>query len=108
MRFLADENFPGGAVRALRAAGHDVECVRKSGPGMADEEVLSWAMREERVVLTFDKDFGELAWRAGLPADCKIILFRLAVPAARDAGAILARIVERKSCVVKPKAGRKI
>jgi predicted nuclease of predicted toxin-antitoxin system len=66
MRFLANENFPGSAVAALKAGGHDVVWVRIAAPGAADREVLTWAAREERVLLTFDKDFGELARKATL------------------------------------------
>lgn len=96
MRFLANENFPGDAVARLKAAGHDVTWVRTAAPGSSDEEVLARAAREERIVLTFDEDFGELAWRAGLPATSGVVLFRLPMPAAADAGAVLAaRIVER-------------
>jgi len=48
------------------------------------------------VGITFDKDFGELAWRVGLPASCGIVLFRLPMPPAAKVGAILAaRIGER-------------
>ena len=61
MRFLANENFPGAAVTALEAAGHDVVWVRTATPGAADPDVPAWATREERILLTFDKDFGELA-----------------------------------------------
>jgi hypothetical protein len=61
MRFLANENFPGAAVKALVAAGHDVVWVRIAAPGTTDPDVLAWAAREERILLTFDKDFGELA-----------------------------------------------
>ena len=68
MRFLANENMPGDAVTALAAAGHDIVWVRTAAPGSEDKEILAWAVREDRVLLTFDQDFGELAWRAGLPA----------------------------------------
>lgn len=78
MRLLADENFPGKAVVVLRALGHDVAWVQERSQGIEDEDVLHWAMRESRVLLTLDKDFGELAFRWGLPADCGIVLFRLA------------------------------
>jgi hypothetical protein len=54
--------------------------------------VLGRAIRENRTLLTYDKDFGELAWRAGLPARCGVILFRLSLPSG-SAGAVLARIV---------------
>src|SRR3981189_3765815 len=77
MRFLADENFPGDAVTALRAAGHDVLWIRTDAPGITDQDVLSRSLSDARVLLTFDKDFGELAWRSGLPATCGIVLFRL-------------------------------
>ena len=63
MRFLADENFPGDAVAALRSTGHDVTWVRTAMPGSADADILETAQRERRVLLTFDRDFGELAWR---------------------------------------------
>jgi predicted nuclease of predicted toxin-antitoxin system len=54
MRFLANENFPYDAIAALDAAGHDVVSVRFGAPGASDEDVLGWAVREQRVLLTFD------------------------------------------------------
>ena len=77
MRILANENFPGPVVGALRAQGHDVTWVKEVMRGAADEDVLSLAQAERRVVATLDKDFGELAFRFGLPAACGVVLFRL-------------------------------
>lgn len=77
MRFLANENFPGIAVKALQKLGHDIAWVRIDAPGSSDQEVLRRARKEQRILITFDKDFGELAFRDGLPADCGIILFRI-------------------------------
>ena len=76
MRILANENFPKEAVDYLREKSHDVAWVRAEAPGSSDREVLSRAQSEDRVLLTFDKDFGELAFRSGLPATCGIILLR--------------------------------
>ncbi|HOY68037.1 MAG TPA: DUF5615 family PIN-like protein [Candidatus Ozemobacteraceae bacterium] len=76
MRFLADENFPGGAVYLLKNAGHDVAWICADTPGSKDQEVLARAVSESRILLTFDKDFGELAFRSRLPASCGVILFR--------------------------------
>jgi len=96
MNFLADENFPGDAVVQLKSAGHDVVWVRTAAPGVTDSEIVAWAVREERIVLTFDKDFGELAWRSGLPVACGVVLFRLPMPPAGEIGSVLAaRIAER-------------
>lgn len=80
MRFLANENFPGDAVEALRQDGHDVAWIRTDAPGISDAEVLNLAQTDNRILLTFDKDFGELAFRSKLPASCGIILFRIKAP----------------------------
>ncbi len=77
MRFSANENFPGAAVTALRDAGHDVFWVRTEMGGATDEVVLAHAITEGRVLLTFDKDFGELVYRDGLPAACGVLFFRI-------------------------------
>jgi predicted nuclease of predicted toxin-antitoxin system len=82
--FLADEDFPAIAVRWLGDAGHDVVWARTRMPGHSDTELLAAAQRESRVLLTCDKDFGELAFHRGLPASCGIVLFRLA-PASPEA-----------------------
>lgn len=78
MHILADENFPGDAVAVLRGQGHDVLWMRTYSPGITDREVLALAQTQNRIVITFDKDFGELAFRSGLPASSGIVLFRLA------------------------------
>jgi predicted nuclease of predicted toxin-antitoxin system len=80
MLLLADENFPGPAVTALLAAGYDLTWIRTIDPRAKDPSVLAWAVRERRVLLTFDKDFGDLAWNYRLPADCGIVLFRIPIP----------------------------
>lgn len=93
MRFLANENFPAAAVAELRAAGHDVLWVRTASPGASDAEVLAWAARDARVLLTFDKDFGELARGAGLPPSCGVVLFRLPMPRPDNVGQRLASLI---------------
>jgi predicted nuclease of predicted toxin-antitoxin system len=77
MKLLANENFPRVAVEALRDAGYDVLWARTDMGGAADDVILQRAQDEDRTVVTFDKDFGELAFRWGLPASCGVILFRL-------------------------------
>jgi predicted nuclease of predicted toxin-antitoxin system len=80
MRFLANENIARDVIVALRAAGHEVAWIREDAPGSADEDVLARAQAELRVLLTFDKDFGELAFSRRLPAACGVILLRFATP----------------------------
>jgi hypothetical protein len=97
MRFLADENFPAAAVRGIEEAGHDIVWVRNAAPGAGDAEVLEYAARENRILLTFDKDFGELARNSALPLTCDIVLFHLAMPRAPDVGRALAELAVSRS-----------
>jgi predicted nuclease of predicted toxin-antitoxin system len=77
MRFIANENVAESVLRGLRQRGHDVLSVKELMRGADDVAILSRAQEESRVVVTHDKDFGELAFRQRLPAQCGIILFRL-------------------------------
>ncbi len=77
MRILANENFPREAVEALRLRGHDVLWARTDLPGAADEVVLNRANADLRLLITFDKDFGALAFRSGLAGAAGIILLRI-------------------------------
>jgi predicted nuclease of predicted toxin-antitoxin system len=97
MRFLANENFPLDPVEALRTAGHEVAWVRSDAPGITDVEVLAWAMRDQRIMLTFDKDFGDLAFHAGLPSDCGIVLFRLSAPSSAALAALVLAAIQSRT-----------
>lgn len=60
MRLLADENVPGAVVNALRDAGYDIVWIVQQTPGITDSAVRDYAVQENRLLLTFDKDFGAL------------------------------------------------
>ena len=78
MRFLADECCDTGLVSSLREDGHDVLYVLERKPGVSDDEVLIEAYNEERILVTEDKDFGELVYRLKKPSK-GIILIRMDV-----------------------------
>lgn len=77
MRFLANENIPGPVVRQLRELGHDVVWAKEDLRGEPDHVLLSRAQNEQRVTVTCDTDFGELAFRSELPATCGVVLLRI-------------------------------
>jgi len=82
---LADENIAGPVVDRLRADGVDVLWVTEVAAASRDEDVLDLASREGRILLTDDKDFGELVVRHGR-AHAGVVLLRLAgMPLARRA-----------------------
>jgi predicted nuclease of predicted toxin-antitoxin system len=62
VELVADERCTGPVIRALRAAGHDVIWIAETSPGSPDEEVIEQATQSGRVLITEDRDFGELVF----------------------------------------------
>lgn len=65
MRFLADESCDFRVVRTLRAANHNVTAVSEISPRADDVDVIEFAVKEGRILLTEDKDFGQLVYAHG-------------------------------------------
>jgi predicted nuclease of predicted toxin-antitoxin system len=65
VRWLVDECVGAAQVARLRAAGHDVVYMAEVAPVRSDTAVLDWAQTDGRLLLTEDKDFGELIVRRG-------------------------------------------
>ncbi len=63
MKFLIDVNASGPLANWLDARSHDVAKVADRNPRMSDAEILAWALSENRVIVTTDKDFEEIIWR---------------------------------------------
>ncbi len=85
MKVLADEGVDRPIVERLRQSGHQVWYVAEMEPGISDDVVLDLANRERAILLTADKDFGELVFRQGRMTR-GVILIRLAgISSARKA-----------------------
>jgi predicted nuclease of predicted toxin-antitoxin system len=82
MRILADAHISVEMTEFLRSQGHDCSYANELPARMTDTEILQRAVLEQRVVLTADKDFGELVVRRGLSVP-GVVLLRLTV--AREA-----------------------
>jgi predicted nuclease of predicted toxin-antitoxin system len=76
MQLLANENFPLKSVLMLRNAGHDIVSITEDSPGIKDSQVLKRAVLEKRIILTFDRDYGELIYKKRLPIPAGVIYFR--------------------------------
>jgi predicted nuclease of predicted toxin-antitoxin system len=63
MNFVADESVDQAIVQRLRHEGHQVWYVAEMEPGVSDDTVLNLANREAALLLTADKDFGEMVFR---------------------------------------------
>jgi predicted nuclease of predicted toxin-antitoxin system len=77
MKFLFDQSADFRLIPYLRHLGHDVQAVsRNYPPGLADEDILKIARKEQRILIVADRDFGELIFQQGL-AHAGVIFFRL-------------------------------
>jgi predicted nuclease of predicted toxin-antitoxin system len=76
MNFVADASVTGSLVALLRQRGHSVTSIRDIRPDMPDEEVMHVAHAHDAILLTEDKDFGDLVVRQRLP-NHGVVLFRL-------------------------------
>jgi predicted nuclease of predicted toxin-antitoxin system len=77
VRLLFDECIEVGLAQVLRGAGHDVVFVQDIEPGADDGWVMALATAQDRLLVTMDKDFGELALRRLLPVP-GVLLVRIA------------------------------
>jgi predicted nuclease of predicted toxin-antitoxin system len=74
---LADGNQHPLVVARLRDAGYSVEFIIESSAGAQDGEILSRAEIGTRILLTYDRDFGDLIFHRGYPAPFAILYTRL-------------------------------
>jgi predicted nuclease of predicted toxin-antitoxin system len=80
LRILADENLHAGVVAGLRERGHVVEALAETAPGTADDAILARADIGSWVLLTYDRDFGDLIFHRGMPCPAGIVYSRLERP----------------------------
>ena len=78
--WLADENIPGQAIAFLRDCGEDVVAITEIRHGISDQRVLDLAVDQKRVLLSFDRDHGDLIFNRGAKPPRAIVYFRLYPP----------------------------
>ena len=92
-RLLVDENIPMPSVAYLRDKGFDVLSVAESLPGITDEAILIEADSQQRWILTFDHDFGELIFNQRYLSPPAVILLRLNSYRPIDPGILVDRAI---------------
>lgn len=93
MKLLADENFPLASVRYLRSKGFDILYIGEENPSILDPEVMRLAIEQERTILTFDRDFGELIFREGTKPEKGVIYLRLDSYRPDDPGILIEQLI---------------
>jgi len=88
MSIVADENVPSAVVRRLRELGHEVTWIKTAFPGMPDVEIFRLCEDSGSVLVTLDKDFGEIACVRLASQRTGVILLRFGQPPETIASAL--------------------
>jgi predicted nuclease of predicted toxin-antitoxin system len=93
MKLLANENFPLDSFHYLKAKGFDIMAIGIDYSGITDEEVMILAQNDRRIILTFDKDYGELIFKYGFKPDSGVIFLRLEAYDSDEPGKIIEQML---------------
>ena len=96
MRFLADENISNKVVNALKSKGIDIVPIRELTSSLSDETVLKTANIQNRILITFDADFGELVFRQKLKTR-GVILLRFTPKSSQHTFETIANLLETQA-----------
>ena len=92
MNIVADEGVGGAIVRRLISDGHSVTWIAEESPGLPDDLVIAAAHDANALLVTYDKDFGELVVRRGA-AHHRVMLFRLRGLDSADRAVLVSRAI---------------
>ena len=76
MKLLANENIPLASVRILEDKGFDVLSIGRDYTGIQDIDVIQLAIDQNRIIITFDRDYGELIFKKGFKPIAGVIYLR--------------------------------
>ena len=95
MKLLANENFPIKSILYLRSKGFNISSIGTDNPSIQDHAVMTIAIREERTILTFDRDYGELIFKYNYRPTKGVIYLRLDAYKADEPGKIIEDLINK-------------
>ena len=95
MKFLANENVPLSSVTYLRSKGFDIIAVGVDNPSISDEQVVKIAISENRTIVTYDSDYGELIFKYGYKPNAGVIFIRFQPTNPFETANIIQRLVSK-------------
>jgi predicted nuclease of predicted toxin-antitoxin system len=95
MKLLANENFPIKSILYLRNKGFDISSIGVDNPSIQDHAVMAIAISEERTILTFDRDYGELIFKYNHKPKKGVIYLRLDEYKADEPGKIIETLINK-------------
>ena len=97
MKLLANENFPLTSVKYLVTKSFDVLAIGIDNLSTSDKEVMEIAIKENRIILTFDRDYGELIFKHNYRPEKGVVYFRLETYNSDEPGKIVEKLLTDKT-----------
>ena len=76
MKFLANENVPILSVNYLKSKGFNITSIGIENPGISDEKVMKISIEQDRTIITYDSDYGELIFKHGFKPNAGVVFIR--------------------------------
>ncbi len=76
MKFLANENVPVSSVNYLKSKGYDITSIGVDEAGVSDQQFMDIATKQDRTIITYDSDYGELIFKYGFKPNAGVIFIR--------------------------------
>ena len=96
-KFLANENIPLATIYRLRKEGFDIASVGLDAPSIIDREVMRIAVDENRTIITFDRDYGELIYKYGFRPPAGVIYLRIQNYQPEEPAELLLKLLNNQS-----------
>jgi len=94
LKLLANENVPLSSVTYLKSQGFDITAIGVDHSGISDEQVMEIAIADNRTIVTYDSDYGELIFKHGYKPDAGVIFIRSQPVDPLETSRILQRLAE--------------
>ncbi len=95
MKLLANENFPLRSILYLRSKGFDISSIGTENPSIHDKTVMDIAIKEERTILTFDRDYGELIFKHNYRPQRGVLYLRLDKYSSDEPGKLIEELINK-------------
>ena len=99
MKLLANENFPLKSVIYLKEKGYDIRAIGVDNSSIKDSDVIAIAIREDRLILTFDRDYGDLIFKHNYRPDEGVIYLRLGEFHPEQPGQIIENLISNTELI---------
>lgn len=99
MKFIVDECTGPTVAKWLASEGHNILSISPDRKGISDKEILKIAVSEERILITNDKDFGELIFK-NRQSHCGVIFLRLTDETSRNKVLVLKNLTQNHQQII--------